>query len=87
MTVEFFEDKTVYLNIKQVAKILGIHAQTIRNWEKQELIEPIRIGGHQRMFTGESLTRLEKIMDLKEKGWNIKAIKYFIENEENKKES
>src|SRR5690554_2275870 len=43
--------------IKQAAKILNVHEDTLRNWESQGLIKPLRIGKRQdRKYTDEMLS-------------------------------
>ncbi len=32
------------LTIKEVSKLLNVHANTLRNWEKEGLINVVRIG-------------------------------------------
>lgn len=44
------EQSDILLTIEQAASLLGVHQQTLRNWEKQGKIHPIRpaTGGHRR---------------------------------------
>jgi len=45
------------LTIKEASEFLGVHPCTLRNWEKQGLIKPIRIGhGRHRRYTKDILT-------------------------------
>lgn len=39
-----FEELPELLTIKDVTHILNVHANTLRNWEKEGLIQVIRIG-------------------------------------------
>ena len=39
-----FEELPELLTIKDVAHLLNVHANTLRNWEKEGLIEVVRIG-------------------------------------------
>ena len=37
------------INIQQAAEALGVTAQTLRNWDKQGKLKPVRtLGGHRR---------------------------------------
>ena len=36
------ENKKTYVNAKTVKKILGVHIQTLYNWERKGTIETIR---------------------------------------------
>lgn len=77
-----FEDKDAIYTINQVASIIGVHAQTLRNWERSNLIAPERITGDQRIYRGADLKRIEEIQHLKNKGWNNKAIQSYFEDRE-----
>ena len=33
-----------YLTLKQVSELLKIHPNTLRNWDKNDILKPIRIG-------------------------------------------
>ena len=33
-----------YLTLKQVSELLKIHPNTLRNWDKKDILKPIRIG-------------------------------------------
>lgn len=77
-----FEDKDKVYTINEIAQVANIHPQTLRNWEKYGIIKPQRLKGNQRVFMREDLERIEKICQWKEEGYNIKAIKLFLgENE------
>ncbi len=39
-----FEELPELLTIKEVSKLLNVHANTLRNWEKEGLINVVRIG-------------------------------------------
>jgi len=43
------------LSIGQAAKKLGVHPNSLRNWEKQGLIKPVRLPGGQRRYSMEDL--------------------------------
>jgi MerR family transcriptional regulator/heat shock protein HspR len=83
MTKTLFENKDKVYTINEVADIALIHPQTLRNWERNELLTPQRISGNQRVYTRKDLETIERIVELKEKGWNIQAIKdYFLEKDQ-----
>ncbi|MCK5510677.1 type I restriction-modification system subunit M [Candidatus Parcubacteria bacterium] len=51
------------LTIKKVAELLGVNPDTLRNWEKEGKIKPLRIGARQdRKYSPEDI---EKIIDAK----------------------
>lgn len=82
MVKTLFEDKSKVYTINEVAEVAGIHPQTLRNWERNNLLKPQRISGNQRIFTREDLEAIENIVDLKERGWNVQAIKDHFSRQE-----
>lgn len=83
MTKILFDDKERVYTINEVAEITGLHPQTLRNWEKASLLSPQRISGNQRVFQKKDLEMIEKICELKDKGFNLQAIKHTLLNENN----
>lgn len=39
-----FEEMPELLTIREVTKLLNVHPNTLRNWEKEGLIQVVRIG-------------------------------------------
>ncbi len=33
-----------YLRVSEAGQLLGVHANTLRNWDKQGLLKPVRVG-------------------------------------------
>ncbi|SHF03670.1 Predicted site-specific integrase-resolvase [Desulfofundulus australicus DSM 11792] len=46
------------LTISKAAKKLGVHPNSLRNWEKRGLIKPVRLPGGQRRYSMDELNRL-----------------------------
>ena len=68
-------DKQRYL-IGEVAKILGIHDQTIRMYERKMLIKPKRTENNTRVFYNSDITRITIIVTLtQEIGLNLSGVK------------
>ncbi|PKL90827.1 MAG: hypothetical protein CVV21_11130 [Candidatus Goldiibacteriota bacterium HGW-Goldbacteria-1] len=63
--------------INQVAEILQVHQQTLRNWERHGLIKPLRTG-RVRIYSDEDLKLCEKIKTLSGKGVSLRGIKEVI---------
>ena len=38
------EQPKEYLRVSEASKLLGVHANTLRNWDKQGILKPVRIG-------------------------------------------
>lgn len=61
-----------------VMQLTELTARQIRYYEQQELIEPARTKGNQRLFSFNDVDRLLEIKSLLEKGLNIAGIKQVL---------
>jgi len=59
-----FEDYEPCYVISVAAKMVGIHAQTLRYYEKEGLIEPSRSQGRVRFYSRRDIDRLRQIKTL-----------------------
>ncbi|MCT4495563.1 MerR family transcriptional regulator [Bosea minatitlanensis] len=65
----------VRFRIAEAARMTGVSASTLRLWEAQGLVEPIRTASGQRLYSREQLDRLQEIAWLRrERGLNPPAI-------------
>lgn len=72
------------LSIGQVAKILSIHEQTIRAYERKGLIKPSRTIKQTRTFTKNDITRIMIIIVLtQELGLNLAGVKIMLDFAQN----
>lgn len=55
----------VYFQISQAARILGISASSLRNWERMGLIKAARSQGRYRLYSQEALKKLQRIKYLR----------------------
>jgi DNA-binding transcriptional MerR regulator/quercetin dioxygenase-like cupin family protein len=55
----------VYFRIGEAARILGVSASSLRNWERMGLLSPARSQGQYRLYTRQSLEELKKIRYLR----------------------
>jgi DNA-binding transcriptional MerR regulator/quercetin dioxygenase-like cupin family protein len=55
----------VYFRISQAARMLGVSASSLRNWERMGLLTPTRSQGRYRMYSLEALEKLKKITYLR----------------------
>lgn len=68
--------------IGDVAAEIGVSPQTLRVWEKQELLVPHRTDGGQRRYGPAHVQRARQIADLRQRhGWNPAAIKTSLDGE------
>src|SRR5437763_5826518 len=65
--------------ISVVARLVNMHPQTLRYYEKLGLIQPSRTDGRIRLFSVEDVERLQKIQRLQDAGVNPAGIKIILE--------
>lgn len=66
--------------IGDVAREIGVSPQTLRVWESQGLLIPLRTTGGQRRYNTELVERARHIVDLRQRfGWNPSAILNSLE--------
>ena len=67
-------DEPVYL-ISIVAKVLDIHPQTLRQYEREGLVTPGRTEGKMRLYSVHDMDRIRTILNLtKELGVNLAGV-------------
>lgn len=76
MVVE--KDTPVYM-ISIIAKIVGVHPQTLRFYENEGLVKPSRTKGKTRLYSEEDLNRVERIVSLtKDRGVNVAGTRLIL---------
>lgn len=76
-------DEPVYL-ISVVAKILDIHPQTLRQYERENLITPARSNGRIRMYSQRDIDRIKLILRLtRELGVNLAGVDIILRLKDN----
>ena len=61
-----FSSRAGYFAISVAARILGVHAQTLRAYERQGLIMPSRTRGRIRLYSLEDIRRAQQVRRLVE---------------------
>ena len=56
-----YEDSEPCYVISVAARILGVHAQTLRYYERAGMVEPSRSRGNRRLYSTEDIERLRRI--------------------------
>jgi MerR family transcriptional regulator/heat shock protein HspR len=65
--------------ISTAARLLGMHPQTLRKYERLGLVRPTRTVGSMRVYTGEQLERLRLIKHLvDELGINLAGVRQLL---------
>ena len=65
--------------INDVALMLNVHQQTLRNWERKKVVVPLR-AGTRRVYTKQHIELCKKIKEFSGKGVTLKGIKEIIKN-------
>jgi MerR family transcriptional regulator/heat shock protein HspR len=68
--------------ISVVARLVNMHPQTLRYYEKLGLIRPSRSEGRIRLFSHQDLERLRRIQRLQDEGVNPAGIKLILAMDE-----
>jgi MerR family transcriptional regulator/heat shock protein HspR len=65
--------------ISVAAALVGVHAQTLRHYERLGLIEPARSGGNIRLFSERDVVRLRSIVRLTDElGLNLAGVEVLL---------
>ncbi|MFQ5574735.1 MAG: heat shock protein transcriptional repressor HspR [Terriglobia bacterium] len=73
------KDEALYM-ISVAAKLAGVHPQTLRIYERKELINPQRSSGSTRLYSEKDIVRLRLIQELTQKsGVNLAGTKMILE--------
>ena len=68
-----------YVMISVVAERYAIHPQTLRLYEREGLIKPVRSAGNTRLYDEESIRRLEIILTLtRDLGVNLAGVEVIL---------
>ena len=71
--------KRVFYSIGQVAEAFSIHQQTLRQYERLELLKPSRTQGNTRLYCDRDLERLDVILNLtRELGVNLAGVEIIL---------
>jgi MerR family transcriptional regulator/heat shock protein HspR len=75
-------DEPVFL-ISVVSKILNIHPQTLRQYEREGLIKPSRTEGRMRLYSQRDIDRLKLILSLvRDLGVNLAGVEIILQLKE-----
>ena len=75
-------EEPVYL-ISVVAKVLSIHPQTLRQYEREGLVEPSRTDGKMRLYSEKDLDRIKMILRLtRDLGVNLAGVDVILQLKE-----
>ncbi len=72
--------RAVYV-ISVAAELAGVHAQTLRIYERKGLVEPARTPGGSRRYSEIDIALLRRIQELTNEGLNLAGVKRVLELE------
>ena len=74
------------LTIREIATKLGVHEQTLRNWERLGLLKISRLGGNRtRIYNEKDLILCKKIASFSDQGINLRGIKALLAREKSER--
>ncbi|MBI2940310.1 MAG: MerR family transcriptional regulator [Chloroflexi bacterium] len=73
------ETDALYI-ISVAARLVNLHPNTLRKYEREGFLEPSRLGGKLRLYSAENIARLRQIRYLaEERGLNLAGIDLALE--------
>ena len=73
--------RAVYV-ISVAAELAGVHAQTLRIYERKGLVEPARTPGGSRRYSEIDIALLRRIQELTNEGLNLAGVKRVLDLEQ-----
>ena len=67
-----------YFVISVVSKMLNVHPQTIRHYERLGLLNPHRTDGNMRLYSHSDIDRLEQICSFTNLGVNLAGVEIIV---------
>ena len=71
-------DRALYI-ISVAAELAGVHAQTLRIYERKGLIEPQRTTGGSRRYSDRDITLLRRIQELTNEGVSLAGVRMVMD--------
>jgi MerR family transcriptional regulator, heat shock protein HspR len=73
------DDQRAYVMISTVAERFSVHPQTLRMYEREGLLTPVRSAGNTRLYDDDTIKRLETILFLtRELGVNLAGVEVIL---------
>ena len=69
-------------SISVAAELTGLHPQTLRIYEREGLLDPVRSPGGTRRYSTDDIGRLHQIMALTSDGLNLAGVRRVLELQE-----
>src|SRR5262245_22867698 len=75
------QERALYI-ISVAAELAGVHAQTLRIYERKGLIEPARTQGGSRRYSDRDISLLRRIQELTNEGVSLAGVRKLLELED-----
>ncbi|MSO78468.1 MAG: MerR family transcriptional regulator [Acidimicrobiia bacterium] len=75
------QERALYI-ISVAAELAGVHAQTLRIYERKGLIEPARTQGGSRRYSERDIQLLQRIQELTNEGVGLMGVRKILELED-----
>jgi MerR family transcriptional regulator/heat shock protein HspR len=75
------QERALYI-ISVAAELAGVHAQTLRIYERKGLIEPARTQGGSRRYSERDIQVLQRIQELTNEGVSLVGVRKIMELED-----
>jgi len=73
------EDEQTVFSINHIAKLLHVHPQTLRFYERAGFVKPIRARGDTRLYSHQDIARLRLILHLtRDMGVNVAGVEIIL---------
>jgi MerR family transcriptional regulator/heat shock protein HspR len=79
MTTQWAEPTRGLFSIAVAAELTGLHPQTLRLYEREQLLDPARSTGGIRRYSPDDIDRLHKITALTGEGLNLAGVRKVLE--------
>jgi MerR family transcriptional regulator, heat shock protein HspR len=73
------EDEQTVFSISRIAKMLHVHPQTLRFYERAGFVKPMRVRGDTRLYSHQDIDRLRLILHLtRDMGVNLAGVEIIL---------
>ena len=73
------EDEQTVFSISRIAKMLRVHPQTLRFYERAGFVKPVRARGDTRLYSHQDIARLRLILHLtRDMGVNLAGVEIIL---------
>ncbi len=79
MTVDWADPRRGMFSISVAAELSGLHPQTLRSYEREGLLDPVRSAGQTRRYSPRDIDRLREISTLTAAGLNLAGVRLVLE--------